>query len=379
MKTIIYDAKRAFFNNSGLGNYSRTLLENISQSHEVINKQLSLRLATPKIKQNSWPNREKFFQMDQINTPSNKIFTNTLSFLWRSRFISDERFMEDCDYFHGLSNELPLNLPKHIKSIVTIHDVIFLLYPNLYKIWDRIGYSLKTEYAVNNSNKIVAITNQTANDLVKYLKVSARKIEVVYQTCHQQYLNKIDGFKKEEIKKKYSIPSDFILCVGTIEKRKNQIVILKALKELKYEIPVVLVGKSTKYCEEIIDYIKENKLSNVQLLHNVSFQDLPAIYQSAKLFIYPSLYEGFGIPIIEALISKIPVIASNSSCLEEAGGVNSLYFSPHNHMQLADQIRLVLESANDRSLMIKSGLKFFEENFSQESTNSKLVDLYQSL
>ncbi|MDA8793918.1 glycosyltransferase family 4 protein [Bacteriovoracaceae bacterium] len=379
MKTIIYDAKRAFFNNSGLGNYSRTLLENLSNVEEVKTNQLIIKLATPNIKNNCWSNFELYFQPNQLVTPTNMLFSDKLSFLWRSFSISNENFLENCDIFHGLSNELPLNLPQHIKSIVTIHDVIFLLYPKLYKFWDRLGYSLKTEHAVNNSQKIIAITRQTANDLINHLKVPPKKIEIIYQTCHQQYLENVEESKKVSIRNKYELPSSFLLCVGTIEKRKNQLIILKAIRELKLDIPLVLVGKKTKYCEEIQAYIDEYNMQNVHLIHDVSFEDLPAIYQLANLFIYPSLYEGFGIPIIEALISKIPVIASNSSCLEEAGGEESLYFSPYNHIELGHLIKTLIKDSAIRQKMIEEGLKFFEKQFSKKSTNSKLLELYQSI
>jgi len=116
----------------------------------------------------------------------------------------------------------------------------------------------------------------------------------------------------------------------------------------------------------------------VHFLKNVSFHDLPGIYQQASIFIYPSKFEGFGIPVVEALSSGIPVIAAKGSCLEEAGGKNSIYVDANNSDELADQINLLMNNSEKRELMIRSGIEHIS-NFSNQKIADKLFNLYQNL
>ena len=184
---------------------------------------------------------------------------------------------------------------------------------------------------------------------------------------------------KQLVRERYALPDHYVLSVGTIEERKNVLLAIKALDELPEEIHLVIVGRRTPYTDEAVKYIKSHSLDKrVHFRHQVTFDDLPALYQCAKLFVYPSRYEGFGIPIIEALHSGVPVIAATGSCLEEAGGPNSIYVNPDNAQEMANAIRLVWNNPDLRQKMIEQGLEYVSR-FSAEKQASQMMELYRAL
>ena len=145
----------------------------------------------------------------------------------------------------------------------------------------------------------------------------------MYQGCHPSFKKKFSVAEIEKVKAKYKLPESYILNVGTIEERKNVLLLIKALSQLPKDLKsqVVIIGRATKYKARIVEEAGRLGVGEkITFLHNVSFADLPAIYQGAQIFVYPSVFEGFGIPIVEALESSVPVIAATGSCLSEAGG-----------------------------------------------------------
>lgn len=360
---IGYEAKRVFKNFTGLGNYSRWIVQCFANAYP----NNSLFLYTPKISQNT---RLKFLQNFKnifVRTPTSK----QLKFWWRSWTIINDTKKDGIDIFHGLSNEIPFGLKhKNIKSVVTIHDLIFLRFPHYFKYVDRLIYKFKFNYACKNADTIIAISQQTKQDIIKYFGTNENKIDVVYQGCDSIFYEEIKMKTLQNIKLTYQLPDVFILCVCTLETRKNQILILKALAHLSPHIKLVLVGKPTKYKEVLEAYITQNILQKrVIFLENIPFNDLPSLYQLAKIFVYPSVFEGFGIPILEALNSGLPVIAATGSCLEEAGGSDSIYIHPTNDKALVDKINLVLNDDTLRQNMVNNGklhaLKFRENIIAQ--------------
>ena len=207
---------------------------------------------------------------------------------------------EKIEAYHGLTNELPAGIEKtSILSVVTIADLIFLTCPELYKPIDRMVYTKKVNYAVKVARKVITISKKTADDLLSLLSVDPSKIRIIYPGCDKVFWNRIDSVKRVEVIRKYGIPEEFILSVGTIEERKNVLAIVKAIYENKIDLPLVVIGRATAYLEQVKSYIEENKIRDVYFLHNVTMNDLPAFYQQAKVFVYPSFYEGFGIPILK--------------------------------------------------------------------------------
>lgn len=364
---IGYDGKRAANNLTGLGNYSRSLIEHLSKQFT----QHQYFIYTPKIK-------EKLEKLPLFALPNiNLKLPLKAKFLWRSFGIKKQLLADQIDIFHGLSHEIPFGLQKiGIKSIVTIHDLIFLRKPHYYKLIDRLIYKWKSKYACSQADKIIAISEKTKQDIIEFYKTNPNKIEVIYQSCDDSF--KISATEKEKliVKEKYQLPTNYLLSVGSIEERKNLLLIIKALPKINNNFKLVVIGKTTDYAKKVRQEIENLGLQNsVIFLKNIPFSDLPAIYQMAKTFIYPSLYEGFGIPIIEALYSKVPVVAATGSCLEEAGGPTSIYVSPNNDSELANAVNLIL---NDQELQLKmanEGINYVQK-FDNNRVNQQLMECY---
>ena len=371
---IGFDAKRAIKNNTGLGNYSRYTVEILSDffpDNQYV-------LFAPKKKNN--PRLGKLLSRENVSFVFPRGINKLFSSIWRIWRIKQDLKKQGIAVFHGLSNELPLGIQKTgIQSVVTIHDLIFLRYPEYYKPVDRFIYRLKFKYACKKADKIIAISECTKRDVVSFFQIPEEKIKVVYQGCHPAFKETVSTEKKLSVSRKYGLPSGFLLYVGSIESRKNLLLIAKALPLLDENIHLVAVGKKTPYQEEVEKFVSENGLSNrVHIFNNVSFEDLPAFYQSANIFIYPSYFEGFGIPVIEALSGGIPVIAATGSCLEEAGGPDSLYVNPNDEKELAGKIKLLWNNPELSLSMSKAG-KEYVKRFSDETIARELMEIYSLL
>lgn len=368
---IGFDAKRAFHNRSGLGNYSRSTIQLLSHFYP----ENHYFLFSKKESQILFKTSDKQLIVEPKNGLSS-MFPN----YWRSwglhRQISDLKL----DIFHGLSNELPLNIKRtRVKSVVTIHDLIFLRYPEYYSKIDRQIYSFKFRHTCQVADKIIAISESTKKDIVSFFGTDPGKIDVVYQTCDPAFRIPVDAGKKKEIRTKYELPEQFILFLGTIEKRKNVLTLIKAYLNEKIDIPLVIAGKPTDYLAEINHFIgQDNSGKQIIFRHNIESPDLPALYQSAMLFVYPSVFEGFGIPILEALYSGVPVITSTGSCFAETGGNAALYCDPYDSGQIGTSISKVLNDSNLRQSMIQSGLKHAQK-FNEEIVAANLMKVYSNL
>jgi glycosyltransferase involved in cell wall biosynthesis len=365
---IGFDAKRAFFNKSGLGSYSRNLIQGLAKKYPE-NEYI---LYTPGTNPDLY---EPFQECFSIKVPQ-RFFHRIFRSYWKSFYVSKQLPRDRIQIFHGLSHELPYNFPvNRVKSVVTIHDLIFLRLPHLYRTIDRSIYERKFRYSCHVSNRIIAVSQQTANDVVEFFKIEPGKIDVVYQGCNPMFNNEVSLIEKEILRMKYLLPKSFILYVGTIEERKNLLTLIKALHYGKIDIPLVVIGKNTPYLNKVIEFIERHSLINIIFCDIVQNQDLPGIYQLADLFVYPSIFEGFGIPILEALYSKVPVITSKGSSLAEAGGKYTLYVDPNNVEEMSAAIKKVLF---DRELQERMKLEGYKHarGFDEDKVVSNIMDVY---
>ena len=370
---IGFDAKRAAQNRTGLGNYSRFVLRTLLQNKN--NEELHLYI--PDAKKCHYLEEIPTIERFKIHSPSTKVFKKLKS-IWRTWGISSQLKEDGIELYHGLSNELPLSMRKAgCRSIVTIHDLIFLRFPQYYKFIDRFIYNYKFKKACKLADSIIAVSEFTKQDIIHFYGIPAEKIEVIYQGCDKAFTITATESKKREVAQKYNLPTQFVLYVGTIEERKNLLLVAKALKELPAEVQVVAVGKRTPYQTEVESYLRLNGLTNrVIFLNKVPFDDLPTLYQLAHLFVYPSRIEGFGIPLLEALTSGVPVIGCTGSCLEEAGGPNSLYVAPDDSKELARAILSIWNNEELRKSMIERG-KEYTTLFSESRVSQQLINLYE--
>ncbi len=372
---IGFDAKRLFNNFTGLGNYSRTLLDNLAVYHPENN----YFLFTPKIKSSA--ETERFLVNDLYKTI---LPTSFFKLGWRSFTIKKQLKENKIDLYHGLSHELPVNIDKtSIKSIVTIHDLIFKVYPETYSFPDRKMYDLKFKYSCDHSNKIIAISENTKNDIVNHYQIDPQKIDVIYQSVNPIFYSNDYSENSKSVLDQFKIPNHYLLYVGTVEQRKNLKAVVEAYGLLPHEfkIPLVVVGRGKKYKSEVETLSRklgiENKIIWINYLGNNT--NLRTIYHNALAFIYPSFYEGFGIPIVEALLSKTPVISARTSSLTEAGGPDSYYVNPKNPEEIATGIEKILGDSVLRNKMIENGYFYANNMFGSEKVTEKINSLYKSV
>lgn len=371
---IAFDGKRAVKNGTGLGNYSRYVLESLCKHADADDKFV---VYSPKGRMNAWMQRIMDSFAPQIRLV---IKDSVFASVWRTFGVTQDAEHDGAEIFHGLSNELPLNIAKSkMKSVVTIHDLIFRKMPECYKFIDRKIYDYKFRKAAENSDVVIAVSERTKKDIVELYNIDPAKIKVVYQGCDAQFAKEISEDEKARVAKKYNLPKRYILNVGSIETRKNALQIVRALKDIDEAISLVIVGRRTKYAAKIDEYVKNNKLdARITIISGIDFKDLPAVYAQAEVFVYPSFYEGFGIPIVEALNAGVPVVAATGSCLEEAGGASSIYVDPTNDKEMSDAINRVLTDSDLRAKMVADG-KEYAKRFSEEQCAREIKEIYKML
>jgi glycosyltransferase involved in cell wall biosynthesis len=370
--SIGFDAKRAFFNKSGLGNYSRNLLVALEKNYPGN----SYYLFTPKTKNRFILENDQQFNLIEPKST----FFKLINPLWRRKYMKNDIQKQKLEIFHGLSQELPVGIEKTgTKSVVTVHDLIFIRFPEFYGWINAKIYYKKLVHACKVSDQIVAISKQTKNDLVEYLNITPDKITVIHQGCNPCFWNRHSKEYHEEIRRKYNLPEKYLLYVGTIEERKNLLGIVKALHLAKIDIPLIVIGRKVDlYYKNVLNYITTNKLNNVIFTEHILNLELPVIYQNAECFIYPSFFEGFGIPLLEALVSGTPAITSKTGCFAEAAGPGSLYVDPGSAEEISDAILKVVNNKELRDKMITIGTDY-ANNFRDDVIARSYMKLYHSL
>lgn len=324
--TIGYDGKRAVANNTGLGNYSRYVIDTLSIGFP----RNTYRLYSPVVREN--PRLEPLLARGNVELASPRgAAGKRLPSLWRSIGLTRRIAGDDVSLFHGLSNELPLGIASvAIPSVVTIHDLIYRRVPQDYKPIDRKLYDFKYRRSAESATRVIAISSKTRDDLVEDYQIDPAKIDIIYQGCDPRFGLSVSFDEKQRVRKTYSLPDKYFISVGTVQSRKNQLLAVRSLERLPSALRLVIVGgRKSEYAAEVSDYIRSHRLGDrVIWLTDVPFDDLPALYSMAEFSSYTSRYEGFGIPVIESLSTGTPVIAATGSCLEEAGGPGAVYVAP---------------------------------------------------
>lgn len=368
------DAKRAYFNRSGLGNYSRNLISALCQWS---NNALSLFLFTPRLKGRiALPEEQDCF----VVYPKHQRF-KLLQSVWRSRTSTRDVRRFHLDIYHGLSHELPWGIHRtQAKTVLTVHDLIFMRHPELFGRINAWIYTRKIRYACRVATRIVAVSTQTKNDIVELLGVDAQRIEVIPQSCNAIFRQQASADEIERVRQTYSLPERYMLYVGTVEPRKNILTAIKAIHEQNIDIQLVVVGRKTSYyTNQIAPYVAAHGLEQRIIFPKfVPDADMPALYQGAWAFIYPSIYEGFGIPIVEAITSGLPVITSQGGCFEETGGDACLYVPPTDVQAMGDAIRKLLNNSELRQQLVQRGREHIQR-FSPEHIAEQYINLYKSL
>lgn len=368
---IGFDAKRAFHNFTGLGNYSRTLIHSLANTFPEHQYQLF----NPKTS-------------TQVSFPQNNIheikpggLRALFPSLWRSRWmLSDIR--KACDIYHGLSHELPYGAKRlHLRTFVTIHDLIFETYPEQYGKTDVLIYRRKFKYAAEIADQVIAISEITKADLMHYYHIPESKIKVVYQACDQRFFSQATPTQLAEVKQRYQLQTPYWLFVGSLIERKNLLRVCEALRATHSAWPLFVVGKGEEYKQRVQQFLKQHHLehqvifledhfSSAQIYH-----DLPALYQLAFALIYPSVKEGFGLPVIEAMASGCPVITSEHTSMAEAGKHASILVDPLQTESIAEAMNRLYKQ-EDLALQLKQRGIQTALAFTPEKCATNMMTLY---
>jgi glycosyltransferase involved in cell wall biosynthesis len=364
-----FDAKRLFLNHSGLGNYSRNLVSLLAK-HMPANAYF---LYTPSVSLDF----EQFMHTPYKPVLPVGLVSKLLKSNWRSHGIIKQILSENLNVYHGLSNELPYNIKQFKgKKIVTIHDLIFMRYPEYYGVFDRNNYRKKTLAACENADLIISISQQTKNDLVEFLNIDEKKIEVHGQSCDEIFWNHKEK-ADYSICQNLNLPKNFLLYVGTVEPRKNLYNLVQAIQNL--DIPLVVVGRlKSEYGKKVLEFISEKKMeSRVIFAKSVTNEQLAALYNKALCLVYPSSFEGFGLPVLEAMVCECPVITGNNSSLTEVGGGAAIYINVKQVEEYTNAVNSVINSQGFRSELIAKG-KMQANTFSHDEWLTKTVNAYMS-
>lgn len=279
----------------------------------------------------------------------------------------------EIDVFFTPTHYLPLFAPK--KSAISVLDVSYILFPNLFKKKDLIQLRKWTSYSVKRAKKIITISESSKSDIIKEYGIDSRKIEVAYPGISAIPKSKTN-FNMSDFKNKFGIKIKYILFVGTIQPRKNIARLIEAFSKLEGDLQLVIIGKKGWQFEEILAAPQKHGVKDrVLFLDNIGSDDLPAFYKNAQFFILPSLYEGFGIPVLEAMNYGCPVITSNVSSLPEVGGDAALYVDPESVEDIVEKMQKLIESESLRKELIEKGYKQVKKFSWEKSARQTLAVL----
>jgi len=297
--------------------------------------------------------------------------------------LSWKLFRLDADLYHATHYVLPAFVPG--KVVVTLHDLIHLLYPEYLPSRLAFLYAQRMiRYSLTRSDRIISVSRNTKKDLSRYFEVDAGKIRVVYNGVSDVFRQGLSDEEIERWLKNLGIPRPYLLFVGNPSKAHKNLdrvvqAYAKAVREAKIEAPLVCVGDRSSSAFKIQQRAVQLGVGDrVQFLGHVADEALPAIYQGASLFLYPTLYEGFGLPVIEAMASGIAVVTSNSSSLKEIAEGYAHLVDPLDVDAIADAISYCMTDHDHREALAKLGRRRAED-FHWKRTAEKTLEIYRSV
>ena len=284
------------------------------------------------------------------------------------------------DILHSLHYTRPNRL--ECASVVTFHDMTFFLYPQLHTLPKRTFFPVAIRSSARRANALIAVSETTRQDTIRLLNVSPEKIFTCPNGVSPDFHPISDASRLEACRNKYHLPENFILYLGTIEPRKNLPILLRAFHRLVQEgagLHLVITGKHGWMVEQVRDTIRELHLD--RLIHFTGYipaDDLPIVYNLARTFVYPSLYEGFGLPPLEAMACGIPVIASAIPAIQELVGDAGVLFPPQDEEALFQALRMVVEDPSLQAKLSKKGRERSQQ-FTWKRCAQATLEVYQHL
>lgn len=384
---ITYEVKAMLSNTkSGIGYYQKYIIETLLRMYPE--NKVSLDCMSVR------NNDDKYDKLDELARSSTNCHINICTKLPYSlyRIICllvpipfKYFFKEEADISHFFNYYLPPGLKG--KKIVTIYDMVIKEFPQTMKFQTKLMLNLNLKHAINKADCIITISEFSKREIMRYYNVKSDKIKVVYCGISKERFKK--DFNKEivgQVLNKYQIDKDYFLYLGTLEPRKNIENLVRAYYEFLYKykedvkVPLLILagGKGWSY-QSIYDLVEELKIGEwVKFTGYVGDQDAPVLMSNALAFCYPSLYEGFGMPPLEAMACGTPVITSNVASLPEVVGDAAIYVNPYSIESIENALSNMYSNENERKRLVQLGYERVEL-FSWEKSCEKLISIYHSL
>ena len=319
--------------------------------------------------------RKNFYILD-------KKFKNRIQrVLWQFFVLPFELKKKNINILHSPNYVTPL-IKLGLKIVVTIHDLTFFIFPEKFTITKRLFFKFFIPMFIKKADKVIAVSENTRKDILRYFKIKKENVTVTYESIPKYY--NCDIQPEKNLLSKYGIDKEYMLFVGMIEPRKNILSILKAYKKIEKEInaDLVIVGKKGWYFKEIEQYfenIKSEGLKNKIIFTGyVAEPELKYFYKNALIFIYPSIYEGFGLPPLQSMACGVPVITSDTSSLPEVVADSAIKIDPENEDRLADEIKKLYFNPLKRKEMSEKGIRQAEK-FSLKNFAIKTLEVYKTM
>lgn len=316
--------------------------------------------------------------------PNYKIIKKNSFCMWTQTRFAYELWKDDPDVLWMPMHNIPIFKRKKMKTAVAILDLAFKYFPECFPKKDLFWINLLTKLSVSRSDKIIAISESTKRDILKfYPEVTEDKIKVIYLGFDAEVYSKDRDFEEEKrIKEKYKIEGDYILYTGAIQPRKNLKVLVEAFEIIKKRrstpLKLVLASENAWLWQEFTKKIERSpNKEDIIVTGRFNFDDLGHLYRGAKIYVYPSLYDGFGITPLEAMAAKVPVICANNSSLPEVAGDAALYFDEKSPEDLALKIEQILDDEKLKADLIERGL-FQIKKFSWEKCAKETLGYLKS-
>ena len=340
---------------TGFGFYVENLVKNFAKFRDI-----DFELIKPK-------------KSEDLNAPKR--------FLWDQFGFPGEALKNNAEIIHQPCFSAPV-FHKNAKVIVTVHDLISTKFGIDLPFFARLYFKNWMPYTYKFADKIICDSENTKRDVLEILKVPESKIKVIYLAASDKFNNAVEKENTKQIKDKYNTGDKYFLEVGTLSPRKNIEFLIKVFSRISRDYPeykLVLTGKKGWYYDKLTDLVKTSGIDDKVIFTGyIPDQDAPYLYKGAELFLYPSLYEGFGLPLLEAMASGVPVISSNASSLPEIVGDGGILIDPSNEAGWIAAVKKVLDNQSLRRVMIQKGLKQAKK-FSWKKCADETIKCYEEL
>lgn len=348
----------------GVGHYLTNLLEKFVQ----LDKDDTFYLYSPRpVKLTPFASDKWHYRFDKSNLPG---------FLWLNTLARGLILQDNLQIFFEPYNILPTNLPPRIKQIVAVHDFL-AVHPDMLSYYGRLLHKLFFKKSLNRAQHIITMSEIIKQNLVDHFSIAPQKITVIYEGVSELF-HPYDQTEVLKFRQDVGLTKPYLLTVATLEPCKNYPTLIKAFKKLNTDLDLVIIGKKGWRYQEIFSLIRELKLTErVKIIGYVPQDNLPLFYNAAELYVHPSWYEGFGLPVLEALACGTPTIVSNSSSLVEIGGDAVLYFNPNSVDELVFKIETLLKDSELKKNLSAKGIEQ-AKNFSWEKTAQKTLSILRN-